>query len=67
MGLLPWKMLCYLASLSIWSPNPGVSTMVSEMRVPSSSSSNSNDLESEMYLSWFCGLSKSAAGTTYQL
>lgn len=29
----------YLASLSIWSPNPGVSTMVSEMRVPSSSSS----------------------------
>jgi hypothetical protein len=29
----------YLASLSTWSPNPGVSTMVSEMRVPSSSSS----------------------------
>ena len=31
----------YLASLSIWSPNPGVSTIVSEIRVPSSSSSNS--------------------------
>jgi hypothetical protein len=29
----------YLASLSIWSPKPGVSTTVSEMRVPSSSSS----------------------------
>ena len=36
----------YLASLSIWSPNPGVSTMVSEMRVPSSSSSSSDDIES---------------------
>lgn len=32
----------YLASLSIWSPNPGVSTMVKEMRVPSSSSSSSD-------------------------
>lgn len=31
----------YLASLSIESPNPGVSTMVREMRVPSSSSSSS--------------------------
>jgi hypothetical protein len=31
----------YLASLSIWSPNPGVSTIVKEMRVPSSSNSNS--------------------------
>src|SRR5438045_3106999 len=31
----------YLASLSIWSPNPGVSTMVKEIRVPSSSSSSS--------------------------
>ena len=31
----------YLASLSIWSPKPGVSTMVREMRVPSSSNSNS--------------------------
>ena len=30
-----------LASLSIWSPNPGVSTIVKDMRVPSSSSSNS--------------------------
>ena len=30
-----------LASLSTWSPKPGVSTMVSEMRVPSSSSSSS--------------------------
>lgn len=34
-------MLLYLASLSIWSPNPGVSTMVNEIRVPSSSNSNS--------------------------
>lgn len=33
----------YLASLSIWSPKPGVSTMVREMRVPSSSSSNSRN------------------------
>jgi hypothetical protein len=32
----------YLASLSIWSPKPGVSTMVKEMRVPSSSSSRSS-------------------------
>lgn len=32
----------YLASLSIWSPNPGVSTTVREMRVPSSSSSSSD-------------------------
>ncbi len=31
----------YLASLSMLSPNPGVSTMVREMRVPSSSSSSS--------------------------
>ena len=30
-----------LASLSIWSPKPGVSTIVSEMRVPSSSNSSS--------------------------
>ena len=30
-----------LASLSIWSPNPGVSTIVRDMRVPSSSSSSS--------------------------
>lgn len=30
-----------LASLSIWSPNPGVSTIVKDIRVPSSSSSNS--------------------------
>lgn len=30
-----------LASLSIWSPNPGVSTMVREIRVPSSSNSSS--------------------------
>lgn len=29
----------YVNSLSIWSPNPGVSTTVSEMRTPSSSSS----------------------------
>jgi len=29
----------YLASLSIWSPKPGVSTMVNDIRVPSSSSS----------------------------
>lgn len=36
-----WKGATYLASLSIWSPKPGVSTMVREMRVPSSSSSNS--------------------------
>ena len=35
----------YLASLSIWSPKPGVSTMVSEMRVPSSSSSGMRQLE----------------------
>jgi hypothetical protein len=33
--------LSYLASLSIWSPKPGVSTMVKEMRVPSSSNSSS--------------------------
>lgn len=33
----------YLASLSIWSPKPGVSTMVREMRVPSSSNSNSTE------------------------
>lgn len=31
----------YLASLSTWSPKPGVSTMVREIRVPSSSSSSS--------------------------
>lgn len=31
----------YLASLSIWSPKPGVSTMVKEIRVPSSSNSSS--------------------------
>jgi hypothetical protein len=31
----------YLASLSISSPKPGVSTIVREMRVPSSSSSSS--------------------------
>jgi len=30
-----------LASLSIWSPKPGVSTIVSEIRVPSSSNSSS--------------------------
>lgn len=41
--------LHYLASLSIWSPNPGVSTMVSEMRVPSSSSSSSDKIESVNY------------------
>ena len=35
----PREDMTYLASLSIWSPKPGVSTMVSEMRVPSSSSS----------------------------
>lgn len=39
----------YLASLSIWSPKPGVSTMVSEMRVPSSSSSVSS-------LAWLLGV-----------
>ncbi len=33
--------ISYLASLSIWSPKPGVSTIVREMRVPSSSNSNS--------------------------
>jgi hypothetical protein len=33
------RVAVYLASLSIWSPKPGVSTMVREMRVPSSSSS----------------------------
>ena len=33
----------HLDSLSIWSPNPGVSTTVSEIRVPSSSSSSSAD------------------------
>lgn len=33
--------MLYLASLSIWSPKPGVSTTVREMRVPSSSSSSS--------------------------
>lgn len=37
-----------LASLSIWSPNPGVSTMVSEIRVPSSSSSSSGEEISDM-------------------
>jgi len=31
----------YLDSLSIWSPKPGVSTMVNEIRVPSSSNSRS--------------------------
>lgn len=31
----------HLASLSIWSPKPGVSTMVKEIRVPSSSNSSS--------------------------
>ena len=36
----------YLASLSIWSPNPGVSTIVNEMRVPSSSNSNSASYQS---------------------
>ncbi len=30
----------YLASLSIWSPKPGVSTIVSDIRVPPSSSSS---------------------------
>lgn len=33
----------HLDSLSTWSPNPGVSTTVSEIRVPSSSSSSSAD------------------------
>ena len=33
--------MIYLASLSIWSPKPGVSTIVREIRVPSSSSSSS--------------------------
>ncbi len=32
----------YLASLSTWSPKPGVSTIVSEIRVPSSSNSSSD-------------------------
>ena len=36
-----WVKDSYLASLSIWSPKPGVSTMVREMRVPSSSNSSS--------------------------
>ena len=35
------RSVAYLASLSIWSPKPGVSTMVSDIRVPSSSSSSS--------------------------
>jgi hypothetical protein len=34
----------HLDSLSTWSPNPGVSTTVSEIRVPSSSSSSSADV-----------------------
>jgi hypothetical protein len=34
----------HLDSLSTWSPNPGVSTTVREMRVPSSSSSSSADV-----------------------
>jgi len=41
-----WLMRCrstYLASLSIWSPKPGVSTMVNDIRVPSSSSSVAYD------------------------
>ena len=33
----------HLDSLSTWSPNPGVSTTVNEIRVPSSSSSSSAD------------------------
>lgn len=33
----------HLDSLSTWSPNPGVSTTVNEIRVPSSSSSSSVD------------------------
>jgi hypothetical protein len=33
--------ISYLASLSIWSPKPGVSTIVREIRVPSSSNSSS--------------------------
>lgn len=33
------QILTHVKSLSIWSPNPGVSTTVKEMRMPSSSSS----------------------------
>jgi len=40
--------LAYLASLSIWSPKPGVSTMVRDMRVPSSSNSNSTRRSSDI-------------------
>ena len=39
----------YLASLSIWSPKPGVSTMVREIRVPSSSNSSSGDRISNVF------------------
>lgn len=41
-GWRGWGMArSHLASLSTWSPKPGVSTIVREMRVPSSSSSSS--------------------------
>ena len=40
---IPRSWASYLASLSTWSPNPGVSTIVSEMRVPSSSNSSSKN------------------------
>ena len=40
----------YLASLSIWSPKPGVSTIVREMRVPSSSNSSSAKHQHVYYL-----------------
>lgn len=46
----------YLASLSIWSPNPGVSTTVREMRVPSSSSSSS-----DQKIPWLAGNVAAAA------
>ena len=39
LGVAWWVDDAYLASLSIWSPKPGVSTMVRAMRTPSSSSS----------------------------
>lgn len=38
-----WCVIANLASLSIWSPKPGVSTIVNEIRVPSSSRSSSGD------------------------
>lgn len=45
--------IAYLSSLLMLSPNPGVSTIVKEIRVPSSSSSSSNELTS-VSMNMFC-------------